>query len=601
MIFELFLVFALLLGCSKDSDLFNEIVLGDDEEVVQDGGTDNDQESTDETEDEPQGDLELRSVVFYPTNDAYIQSSDGFNETVIKLRENLRTSYLMFDLREIDGDITNVEFRARVQNDPGDGIINVYKGNDNGWTEEDLAVDSAPVENELLGLVQSAFHVGEAVSVDLQTAAIESGIITLVVKHEVGNDLALASKENSEEVAPRLIVEYMTSPDSPQIESTFVEEEATDSDQEEEAEEEATGEDPGSAPCDYGGDCMFADTGCFDSSYPTMQEWANAGVNGGIPSNLTVVRTINTSNNLQAIINDVHSNGGGVILMTEGTYSISQTLMMKSNVVLRGVDKESVIIESTVRGDGQTSRSIYFDNVSNAGIENLTHFYRVDNCQITDRQELNDGAYDSNLFQNDPCGLTNIRVNAIEMDRSSSNNWIDNCNILESGSHPIDIEGDHNTVRNCFIDRAYNKGPGGRGYVVTTGVGNLFVGNVIKRIRHFIFQRGAKYNVAFKNTLWVDMNFHSEDGGFNLVEQNTITTPSWHAWPIIETGREGVPGHEPPGPNNFIYNNLTNHRQTGEQLFGAPGVIYTIEGFENVFATNWSEAGCSTFYAVSGN
>ena len=272
---------------------------------------------------------------------------------------------------------------------------------------------------------------------------------------------------------------------------------------------------------------------------------------------------------------------------------------MKSNVVLRGVSKDEVIIESTVKGTDSNAYSIYFDGVSGAGIENITHFYRVDGCDIIDKETLNNGDYDRQIYSNDPCGITNIVVGAIGMSKTTSNSWVDNCNILESGSHAIRLRGNNCTVSRSYIDRSYNKGPGGRGYFDITGNYNLVVGNTVKRIRHLAIQLGARYNVVYNNLLWVDVNFHDDDAGENLIEKNTITTPSWHGWDIIATGAADY--HRPPGVNNIIFNNTTNHRQTGESLYGIEGKIYTVLGFSKVEDTGKSAPSCITFFPMSAN
>lgn len=589
-------VFCFFNSCSKDSDLLSDAAYLDDNISVDKFGENSENEEEEgNSEDENGGsDLVIKSTTFFPENDAYIQSANGFDEPLIKLRENLRTSYLMFDLSPIDGEITQAEVELTVQSDPGDGIIEVFKGSDNSWTEENLSPNTAPEEDMLLGTLNGTYNLGDKIIIPLDPTSLTSDLLTLIMVQSVGNDLALASKETNENIAPKLIISYRTTEDATIEEDVFEEEDAG-----QEATEQVSGVDPGSSPCDYGSDCMTPDVSCFDSDFPEMDQWANAGVAGGIPSSLPVVLTIGPEHNLQAAIDNALASGGGVVLLTAGTYPISQTLNMRSNVVLRGVDKSTVIIESTVRGSDQDSRSIYFNNVSNAGLENLTHFYRVDGCEPSDREFLDDGGYSQDLYLADPCGMSNIRVNAIEISDSSSNNWIDNCNILESGSHPIDIEGDNNTVRNSFIDRAYNKGVGGRGYFVVSGDNNLVVKNTVKRLRHYVIQRGASYNVTYKNLFWVDVNFHNDDAGNNLVEQNTITTPSWHAWDPINTGAENY--HQPPGPNNIIYNNTTDYRQTGEQRSGTPGVIYTLVGFKNVVDTGRSEPQCNTLYAMVGN
>jgi hypothetical protein len=566
-------IFALLLtpSCSKDSDLLSDYVLSDPEISI----------DNPETKDE-EGFI-VKTASFLPINDAYIQDVNGFNQTVMKLRENLRTSYLMFDLDEVVGNITDVSLEFTVVNDPGDGIIDVYKGTNNDWTEEQLTSENAPSKDLILGTVNETYLIEKTVIIDLIASDVQSEKTTIVMVHSLGNDLAIASKENDPNLRPKLNVTYRAPPGTKDI----VQEEEVpvpDSDPVDRVD----------SACFLGSSCATMMSNCFDSNYPIIQEFVLAGVTGGIPNNLQIAKTVSPSDNLQSVINSVSSGGGGVILLTAGTYPISTTLNMKSNVVLRGVSKDEVIIESTVKGTDSNAYSIYFDGVSGAGIENITHFYRVDGCDIIDKETLNNGDYDRQIYSNDPCGITNIVVGAIGMSKTTSNSWVDNCNILESGSHAIRLRGNNCTVSRSYIDRSYNKGPGGRGYFDITGNYNLVVGNTVKRIRHLAIQLGARYNVVYNNLLWVDVNFHDDDAGENLIEQNTITTPSWHAWNTISTGATEY--HRPPGPNNIIYNNTTNHRQTGENLFGEEGVIYTVKGFNRVEELGKVVPQCNTFY-----
>jgi len=570
-------------NCAKDSDLLLEAVLEDPDIEV--GEIDSEEE---------EANLVLKTASFIPINDAYIQDVEGFDQSVIKLRENLRTSYLMFDLSELDGEITEVQLEFTVDNDPGTGTIEVFKGVNNNWTEEQLSQENAPSPEARLGEINRVYAVRETVEIDLDVSNIRSlDRNTLVLTHSQGNDLAIASKESTSNLGPKLHVSYMAPEGSPDIGDNFEEEEELLEEEEELIEEVVE------APCFLGSACATIDASCLDSDFPEMQEYAIAGVTGGIPFETNIVATVSPGDNLQSVINSVNANGGGVILMNEGTYPISSTLEMKSDVVLRGLNKETVIIESTVKGTDQNDYSIYFDGVSRAGIENLTHFYRVDGCSPVDREELNDGVFDRSIYSNEPCGNTNIVVNAIGMSRTTSNSWIDNCNILESGNHPVRLRGNNCTVSRCFVDRAYNKGPGGRGYFDITGDYNLVIDNTIKRLRHFTIQLGARYNVVYKNTLWIDINFHDDDDGNNLVEQNTITTPSWHAWSIISTGVAEF--HRPPGPNNVIFNNTTNNRQSGENRFGEEGTVFTVLGFGRVEDSGKSSPSCNTFFPISVN
>lgn len=348
--------------------------------------------------------------------------------------------------------------------------------------------------------------------------------------------------------------------------------------------------------CQYGDPCMVPNPSCFDSDYPEINQFVTAGVVGGIPTNLTVIDTLNPGDNLQVAINST-SSSGGVILLNAGVYPVTSMIYMKSNVVLRGVNSASVILESTIRSTWAQGKknTIIFQNVTKAGLEDLTIYYRVDNNEPVDRQNFNSGGYCDSCFQNNPHGDTTLYVRQVEINLGSSNCWIDGCRILKSGTDPIYIRGNHNTIRNCYVDRCYNKGGSGNGYIDLRGDYNLFVGDTIRRIRHFAPQLDAQYNVIFKNHLEVDVNFHNGDDGNNLIEQNTIYIPTWRGWDVFSAGVSGT--HAPPGPNNIMVNNVTNFRWFGPR-YCSQDTIYTFTSFAPPVATTLTMPTCNTFYPM---
>lgn len=349
--------------------------------------------------------------------------------------------------------------------------------------------------------------------------------------------------------------------------------------------------------CQYGDPCMVADSGCFDAAYPAINHWVTAGVTGGIPENLTIVNTLNPGDDLQAAIDNANTSGGGVVLLNAGIYAIGTTLNMRSNVVLRGVDSASVRLESTIRSTWAQGKknTIQFVGVTNAGLEDLTIYYRVDGNEPIDRPGLQNGGYCDSCFQNDPHGANNLYVRQVEINVGSSNCWLDGCQILKSGTDPVYIRGNHNTVRNCSVDRSYNKGGSGNGYVDIRGDYNLFVGNSIRRIRHFTLHLGAQYNVVFENYLEVDVNFHNGDAGSNLIEQNTVYIPSWRGWDVFSPGAAGL--HAPPGPGNIMVNNDTDYRWFGPRYNGQDN-IYTFDTLAPPVLTTWTMPPCGTFYPM---
>jgi len=95
-----FIVFSVLFSCSKDTDLLLDSVLN--EPVVSIEG----ENSTLDKPADEEG-FVVRTFAFSPTNDAYLQNAQGHDRSIIRLEEDYRTSYLMFDLSKVNGPITD--------------------------------------------------------------------------------------------------------------------------------------------------------------------------------------------------------------------------------------------------------------------------------------------------------------------------------------------------------------------------------------------------------------------------------------------------------------------------------------------------------------
>ena len=265
--FAIFIIVTLLvnLSCDKDSDLFLETVLDDDTVSVEElDATDTealpDESDVDEIDSEQVDavDLESRITVFPAVNDAYFQDGTGFNTQVNRLEEDSRISYLMFDLSQIEsigGVITAATLEFTIHEDTGHGIIDVYKGNSNDWSENNLTQESAPSKDVLLGSIEKEYKLNERIQIELDIQEIALENATLILFHRGGNDLAFASQENNNFEGPKLKVVYETSIDADEIiiednqeieeessESETTEETTNDSSEDESGNEEATEE-----------------------------------------------------------------------------------------------------------------------------------------------------------------------------------------------------------------------------------------------------------------------------------------------------------------------------------------------------------------------
>ncbi len=341
-------------------------------------------------------------------------------------------------------------------------------------------------------------------------------------------------------------------------------------------------------PVDIGGSDCSENSSCYDPEYPEIMEFVTAGRNGGIPNITNIKATLSPGDNIQSAIDN---GGAGVVLLTNGVYSVTNAINMRDNVVLRGQSKSGVKLSVDIKGG---STIIFGNGVNDAGLEDLRLVYEAfPDPPVEHRSGFEDGGFCSPCFQNDKPGYSNTLVRF-----SGSHNWVDNIEAINSGSDPIEMFGNHNTFRNSLVDNCYNKGGGGEGYFDIRGDYNLVTGSTVRKIRHFTIQGGAEYNVIFRNRIEGDVNYHNGDDGRNLVEQNTILRPSWHTWGVFATGGAQF-GHDIPGPRNIIFNNTTFDYRENRVEFATPNVVYTYTGYGDPDQTNWPAPTCGTFYPVA--
>lgn len=224
--FILFTIVIFLFSCSRDTDLLLDSVLEDNPEEVVTLEESNEPQSVlieEEPEEEiiePEIILESRTTAFPSIQDAHTQSGKGFNQQIVRLEEGNRTSYLMFDLTpiaDIKATITEVELQFTIVTDKGNGVVNVFKGDSNDWSEASLTLDTTPDTEVLLGSVTKEYEIGSIESIVLNEEEMNEEVKTLILSHENGDDLSFASKEHPTVDGPKLVVTYNTPPDAPEI------------------------------------------------------------------------------------------------------------------------------------------------------------------------------------------------------------------------------------------------------------------------------------------------------------------------------------------------------------------------------------------------
>ncbi|MBT2163195.1 PKD domain-containing protein [Zobellia barbeyronii] len=228
-----FIFLLIIISCTKDNELLKDAVLNDPSTLVEEA------ESKDASEEIVEEEIleeeilvveeeeileeivyETRTTVFTPIHDAHLQSGKGYNQDLIRLEEGSRESYIMFDLSEIDsigGSLEEIHFEFTISNDDGHGTISILKGDSTDWSEHSITENTAPQSDTLLGSTNKIYQVNQTQEIILDEEKVGTEVITLVLKHEDGNDLAFASKEHDTKEGPKLVVTYSAPQDAEAI------------------------------------------------------------------------------------------------------------------------------------------------------------------------------------------------------------------------------------------------------------------------------------------------------------------------------------------------------------------------------------------------
>ncbi|WP_299432583.1 DUF5060 domain-containing protein [uncultured Aquimarina sp.] len=138
------------------------------------------------------------------SQDAYLQGATLFNSSELRVESGNRVSYLKFVVPSPSEAITGVKLQMSVSTDGGNGLIEVYKGTSNNWTESNLSDSNKPGEGDLIGSLNTTYSEGQ--SYEWNLSGINAGeTVSLVIRQTGGNDVSFSSKEGSN--APKLVLE----------------------------------------------------------------------------------------------------------------------------------------------------------------------------------------------------------------------------------------------------------------------------------------------------------------------------------------------------------------------------------------------------------
>ena len=242
----------------------------------------------------------------------------------------------------------------------------------------------------------------------------------------------------------------------------------------------------------FGGTNARFDASLLDPDWPAMKEWAEAGVQGGIPFK-DAVQTIpagSPQDVIQCAIDDVANHGGGAVLLENGHYVLNKTLHIRDGVVLRGGYLDSVKIEICMRdtfpGFGENFHpeipGIDLNGISNAGLEHLTIVFDESLPRPLDLRHL------ETPFDDNPRGVDDLFITSVQL-HQCTNCWVEGCRIIDSGSNNISvIRSTHCTIRQCEISGGHNRGGGHSYFNISRSSHCLIAGCLMKNIRHSLFK-----------------------------------------------------------------------------------------------------------------
>lgn len=139
---------------------------------------------------------------------------------------------------------------------------------------------------------------------------------------------------------------------------------------------------------------------------------------------------------LQETINNVSANGGGVVRVPNGTYTLNAGLNMAAGVAVIGETRDGVVFKAA--DSFPPGHNINFTGSSRA---------HIINCTIDGNRNVSAGQHGVRMTNTVGCGMVNLNIIScnsygigLQGDEGSSNFLIRNVNIFETGSDGIDIK-----------------------------------------------------------------------------------------------------------------------------------------------------------------
>ncbi|MBP6507520.1 MAG: right-handed parallel beta-helix repeat-containing protein [Opitutaceae bacterium] len=318
-----------------------------------------------------------------------------------------------------------------------------------------------------------------------------------------------------------------------------------------------------------------------------IAEWESVGVTASLPGQLPVIATLRPGDDLQAAI-DAAPDTGGILLLSAGDYPLTVTLKLRSNLILKGVDRvrsRLVLLMRSQRPELPVAEAtaawtagVRLQGVARCGLEELTIIY---DATLPPPIPLKTGEA---AFKDNPDGRDDLHVVSICLDQVQDC-WISGCLILNAGSNPLVVANSKQvTVAEVIIEGAYNRGEGSGELILAHSESVLFKNLRVSETNSFVIQSGSppiecRYNVISDCRFEIDVRLHGPGTAHNLIQNCAIELPKWIDRTPLSPGNVNA-RLPPPGPGNLVYF-CTITRDSAAAMYGFsmadnPGMIYEV-------------------------
>ncbi|MCF7688743.1 MAG: hypothetical protein K9M98_03620 [Cephaloticoccus sp.] len=319
---------------------------------------------------------------------------------------------------------------------------------------------------------------------------------------------------------------------------------------------------------------------------PTEQ-WEQVGVASGIPTRLPVIAKLQPGDDLQAAIEAAPASGG-VLLLASGDYPLTTTLLLRSNLVLRGVDRVRTRLVLQMRAVRPALPVVENTEVWSTGVR----LRGIERCGLEELTVIFDPSLpppksprkEKDVYKDDPDGRSDLHVVSVCFDQVTDC-WLTGCLLLNAGTHPLVIANSrHVTVDDALFEGAYNRGDGS-GELILAHSEHVLLKNVQAReINTFVIQGGnaqgdCRYNVIADSRFEMDGRLHGHGTANNLIQNCSFALPKWMDRTPLSPGNVNA-RESPPGPVNLVYLcTITRDFDPGLYAFSMadnPSMIYEV-------------------------